>query len=141
MWLYGWKPITASHHLVMFGVHWSNASRDIAYVICYRTLQNHVIERLCGVIGGSFSLYVTILPSLVFLICHVISQDHVTKNLFDFKGKNIVGKGVHTPPFLRFPPFWKSKMSPPFIGLSGKQKYWKTLLTDLYILISTIKVP
>ena len=24
-------------------------------------------------------------------------------------------------------------MSPPFIGLSGKQKYWMTLLTDLYI--------
>ena len=42
---------------------------------------------------------------------------------------SIVGKGVHTPPplqinppFLRFPPFQKSKMSPPFIGLSGKQK-------------------
>ena len=40
----------------------------------------------------------------------------------------IVGKGGHTPfsrstpPFLRFPPFLKSKMSPPFIGLSGKKK-------------------
>ena len=30
-------------------------------------------------------------------------------------------------------------MSPPFIGLSGKQKYWMTLLTDLYI-ISACKV-
>ena len=30
----------------------------------------------------------------------------------------------HTPPFLRFPPFWKFKMSPTFIGLSGKEKYW-----------------
>ena len=26
------------------------------------------------------------------------------------------------PPFIRFPPFQKSKMLPPFIGLSGKQK-------------------
>ena len=38
-----------------------------------------------------------------------------------------------TPP--PHPPFQKSKMSPPFIGLSGKQKYWKTLLTGLYIFV------
>ena len=30
-------------------------------------------------------------------------------------------------------------MSPPFIGLSGKQKYWITLVTNLHI-ISTLKV-
>ena len=33
----------------------------------------------------------------------------------------------------KIPPFLESKMSPPFIGLSGKQKYWMTLLTNLYI--------
>ena len=57
----------------------------------------------------------------------------------------IVGKGGHspfsrsTPPFLRFPPFLKSKMSPPFIGLSGKQKHQITLVTNLHI-ISTLRV-
>ena len=34
------------------------------------------------------------------------------------------GRGSHTPPlpppFSKIPPFWKSKMSPPFIGLSGR---------------------
>ena len=35
----------------------------------------------------------------------------------------IVGKGGHTLPFLRFPLSHKSKASPSFIGLSGKQKY------------------
>ena len=39
----------------------------------------------------------------------------------------LVGKGSNNPPpptlFLRFSPFQKSKMSPPFIGLSRKQKY------------------
>ena len=59
-------------------------------------------------------------------------------------------KGGHTPPnpstppppppsFLRFPSFKKSKMYPPFVGLSGKQKDWITFLTNLYI-ISTLKV-
>ena len=54
-------------------------------------------------------------------------------------------KGGHIPPpppppsFLRFPSFKKSKMSPPFVGLSGKQKDWITILTNLYI-ISTLKV-
>ena len=54
---------------------------------------------------------------------------------------NIVGKEGNTPPFLRLPPlpFKKSKMPPPFIVLSGKQKYWITLVTNLYI-ISTLKV-
>ena len=44
-----------------------------------------------------------------------------------------------TPPFMRFLPFQKLKMSPPFIGLSGKQKYWLTLEINLYI-ISILKV-
>ena len=35
-----------------------------------------------------------------------------------------------TLPFLKFPLFQKSKMFPPFTGLSGKQKYRMTLLTD-----------
>ena len=32
------------HHLVMCGGHWSRASRDIKYLTCQVTLQNHVIE-------------------------------------------------------------------------------------------------
>ena len=44
-----------------------------------------------------------------------------------------------TPPFQRFPPFWKSKMSPPLIGLSGKQKNLITLTTNFYV-ISTLSV-
>ena len=51
----------------------------------------------------------------------------------------IVGKRCHTPPFPRFTLFWKSKMSPPFLSLSGKQKYWITHATNLYK-ISTLKV-
>ena len=82
-----------------------------------------------------------LLPEIMSNMCIVIM----------FPGSCIVGKGVITPPpsfphyssstspISRFPPFEKSKMSPPFIGLPGKQKYWMTLLTDLYI-ISTHKV-
>ena len=36
----------------------------------------------------------------------------------------IFGKG-------KIPPLQKSKMSPPFISLSRKQKYWMTLLTNM----------
>ena len=53
---------------------------------------------------------------------------------------NIVGEGVHTPPpFSKISPFLKFKMSPPSIGLSRKQKYLITLVTNLYI-ISNLKV-
>ena len=45
-----------------------------------------------------------------------------------------------TPSFLRFPsPFLEIQDVPPFIGLPGKQKYWITLVTNLYV-ISTFKV-
>ena len=52
--------------------------------------------------------------------------------------------GVDQPPpppffFLRPPSFYKSKISPLFIDLLAKQKYWIILLTNLYI-ISTLKV-
>ena len=36
------------------------------------------------------------------------------------------------PPVLWFPCFKKSKMYPPFIILSGGEKYWKTFLTELH---------
>ena len=44
-------------------------------------------------------------------------------DILDWFTFSVVGKGAHTPPtpFLRFPPFYKSKMSPPFIGLSRKK--------------------
>ena len=47
---------------------------------------------------------------------------------------NIVGKGGHNPPFLRLPPFLEIQDVPTFIGVSGKQKYWITLVTNLYII-------
>ena len=56
MWIYGWKPVMVSHHLAMFGGHWSSASGDIKYLTCHVTLQNHVIE-------GSSNFYKW--PSLV----------------------------------------------------------------------------
>ena len=52
---------------------------------------------------------------------------------------NIAGKRGHNSPFLRLPPFLEVQDVPTFIGVSGKQKYWITLVIDLYI-ISTLKV-
>ena len=57
----------------------------------------------------------------------------------------MVGKGGHTPPFPGQPPL--PKITPfleiqdvlPLTDLSGKQKYWINLLTNLYI-YSTYKV-
>ena len=70
-----------SHHLAMFGGHWSSASGDIKYLICHVTSQNHVIERSSNFMSESSSWHVTTLPSLVpigivavemFLVCHLI---------------------------------------------------------------------
>ena len=46
----------------------------------------------------------------------------------------MVGKGGHSHPFLDEP----LSRNPPFIGLSGKQNNWITLVANLYI-ISTLK--
>ena len=58
----------------------------------------------------------------------------------------IAGKGSHShllfsrsTPFLKIIPFLEIQMSPPFIGLSGKQKYCMKLLTN-FCINSTHKV-
>ena len=77
-----------NHHLAMFDDHWSSARGDIKYLAYHVTLQNHVIERSSNTVNGSSSWNITILPSLVaigivvvkmFLVCHVIKQDHIIK--------------------------------------------------------------
>ena len=54
-----------SHHLAMFGGHWSSASGDVKYLTCHVTLQNYVIEGSVNFVSGSSSWYITTLPSLV----------------------------------------------------------------------------
>ena len=52
-----------SHHLAMFGSHWSVAIGDIMYLIFHVTSQNHVIQR-----SSSFMislLHFTAFPILV----------------------------------------------------------------------------
>ena len=51
---------------------------------------------------------------------------------------SFVGVDQPSPPlfFLRPPSFYKSKMSPLFIDLLAKQKYWIILLTNLYIIFT-----
>ena len=75
-----------------------------------------------------------------------IKYTYFSKNSLNFKKTSTESdqhwtavQKSHTPPFLRFPPFLEIQISPPFIGLSGKQKYWITLVTNFYI-ISTLKV-
>ena len=73
-WIYGWKPLTVSHHLAMRRGHWSSASGEIKCLICHvssrnhvikclfchLTSKNHVIKRSCNFTSGSSSLYVSI---------------------------------------------------------------------------------
>ena len=70
-------------------------NRDVTYLICHVSFQDHVITGSCNFLQGSFSLHVTVLPSLVavvialveyvaYLICHVTSCDQVFRELPDF---------------------------------------------------------
>ena len=58
---------------------------------------------------------------------------------------NIVRQGGNTllfyvnPPFSKIPPLLEIQDVPTFYVLSGKQKYWMILLTNLYV-ISILKV-
>ena len=61
-----------SHHLAMFGDHWSSANGNIKYLIFHVTSQNRLIERSCKFMNKTALLYVTIMPSLVAMDIVVI---------------------------------------------------------------------
>ena len=61
-----------SHHLAMFGDHWSNVSGNIKYLIFHVTSQNHLTEGSCKFMDKTFLLYVTIMSSLVAIDIVVI---------------------------------------------------------------------
>ena len=95
-WLYGWEAFTVRQHLAQFGVHRSPSSGDI-YLICYKTLHDHLIDGSYKYMGGNSSQYslwyVATLPSLVaigivvvemFAVCHVIQQDDVIKGSIEY---------------------------------------------------------
>ena len=65
MWIYGWKLLTVSHYLAMFGGDWSRVSRDMKYLICRMTSQNQVIDWSVKFMSESYSRYVSNLSSLV----------------------------------------------------------------------------
>ena len=54
-----------SQHLASVGEHMSSGSRDIMYLTCHVTPQDHIIEVSCECMGGSSSPYVTTLTNLV----------------------------------------------------------------------------
>ena len=45
--------LRSSHHLAMFGSHWSSANEDITYLICRVTSHCHTIERSWDMGGSS----------------------------------------------------------------------------------------
>ena len=53
-----------SHHLAMFGDHWSSTSENIKYIIFDVTSQNHLIEGSYKFMDKISLLYVTTMPSL-----------------------------------------------------------------------------
>ena len=54
-----------SHHLAMFGDHWSSASGNIKYLIFHLTSKNHLIEGSCKFLNKTSLQYVTTVPNLV----------------------------------------------------------------------------
>ena len=69
-----WRVLSLSHHSTKFGCHTSSESGDKNFIKCPNVA--HVIEGPCDFIGGS--------PSCLITICHVTSQHHVIKGLYDF---------------------------------------------------------
>ena len=54
-----------SHHLAVFGDHWSSANGNIKYLMFHVISQNHLIEGSCKFINETSLLYVITMPSLV----------------------------------------------------------------------------
>ena len=57
--------MSGSHHLAMFGGHWSSACGDIMYLTCHMTLQYHVIEGSSNFMSRSSSWDIATLSSLL----------------------------------------------------------------------------
>ena len=103
--------LTVNHHLVMFGDHWSLGSGNTTYLICHhktRWLKDHVTLwvqtlsphpkslRSCDFVGAN-PKSPTLSPhtanfdvhkhcnseDISFLICRVISEEHMIKALFN----------------------------------------------------------
>ena len=55
----------ASHNFAMFVGHWSDANESITSLVFRVTSEDHVSEGSLDFMGGSSSLYVTTLPSLI----------------------------------------------------------------------------
>ena len=106
-----WKEVSISNHLAKFGGLRPCGSKDIADLVFHVTLQNHMINEPCDFMGGSSSLYIPILPSLVaisivdvdifiILVCHVISQYRVIIWPRDFMGRSHLRKVTIPPIFV-----------------------------------------
>ena len=54
-----------SHHLAVFGCHWSRKSGDIKYLICKVTSKDYVIEASCDFVSRTSTFYARNLPNLV----------------------------------------------------------------------------
>ena len=80
MGIYGWKLLTVSHHLAMFGGHWSSPSEDIKFLIYIRPLKT-AMEGSSNSMSENSSWYITTLPSLVAIgiatvdTCFILSSD------------------------------------------------------------------
>ena len=61
-----WKLLRVSHHLDIFGVHWSSTSGDMTYLFLCHHRDKYVVPRHCGSVD-------------MLLICHMILQDQVIK--------------------------------------------------------------
>ena len=66
------EAFLVTHYLAKFNDHMLCHSKDITYLICHVTLQDHEIKESSDFIEGSSSLYVTILPSLVAVVILIV---------------------------------------------------------------------
>ena len=72
--MYTREPFTVNDHPAMFDIHWSSASRDVAYYIYLVISKDPVIEESCDVKVGIQSWQDTTLPSLVVISIVVVEM-------------------------------------------------------------------
>ena len=97
IWVYWWKTLLISHHVGMYGGHWSIACGDIKYLVCRLTSQNHMIE---GHVTSwvrtphgmshlaKFGCYMyRISRDIMFSVCHVIKLDYFSKGSVDYNNR------------------------------------------------------
>ena len=99
-WLYRWKALVVTHHLLKFNDQRSCGIVEVKYLICHMTLQDNVIKRFRIYWRNLFIVQNHLAKfwshshfgsgDITYVICYMTLQDHLIKGSFEIYGQKFL---------------------------------------------------